>query len=127
VITPFEIVLAASCDARSPVNLRIEVAGASPTTSRAKLWTGSTEPSGWQWQVTDSTAGLQVPGHTGVAGMLAPNTTNTPVVVSFDDYRVEVTAGSGPAPNEPPEAAFTASTSGLTVSVDGSGSADPDG
>ena len=127
VITPVQTVSGATYDAGTPVNLRMEVAGASPTTIRAKLWTGSTEPSGWQWQVTDSTAGLQVPGHTGVAGMLAPNTTNTPVVVSFDDYRVEVPAGSGPAPNESPEAAFTASTSGLTVSVDGSGSSDPDG
>ncbi len=30
-------------------------------------------------------------------------------------------------PNQPPDAAFTVSESGLTISVDGSGSSDPDG
>jgi PKD repeat protein len=37
------------------------------------------------------------------------------------------TGGSTPVPNQPPSASFTASASGLTVSVDASASSDPDG
>ncbi|TDN93247.1 PKD domain-containing protein [Microbacterium sp. BK668] len=36
-------------------------------------------------------------------------------------------AGGGPVPNQPPQAAFTSSTNGLTASFDASGSTDPDG
>ncbi len=98
VIAPTQTVAGLSYSAGTVVHQKLEVTGVSPTTVRAKVWTGSTEPAGWQWQTTDATAALQVPGHTGLAGILAPNTTNAPAVVSFDDYLVQ-----GPVPVEEPE------------------------
>ncbi|RWR15725.1 PKD domain-containing protein, partial [Agrococcus lahaulensis] len=45
----------------------------------------------------------------------------------FDSITVSDPAGGAPAPNVAPTASFTSSSSGLVVSVDASGSSDPDG
>ena len=45
------------------LRVRAQVAGASPTTIRLKVWVdGATEPAAWQSVVTDSSAPLQAPG-----------------------------------------------------------------
>jgi PKD repeat protein len=67
----------------------LEVVGTSPTTVRVKVWNAaSAEPAAWLVQATDSTAGLQVPGHTGLALILSSTATNAPVVARIDNYRV---------------------------------------
>ena len=48
-------------------------------------------------------------------------------MLSADTVQAHYVAGGGTIPNQPPVASFTSSTSGLQVSVDGSGSSDPDG
>ncbi|MBW8481610.1 PKD domain-containing protein [Actinomadura sp. PM05-2] len=71
----------------SPVSLRVRVTGTSPTTIRAKAWTGA-EPAAWQVTGTDATAGLQVAGNVGVRSYLAGSATNAPVVLAVDDVTV---------------------------------------
>jgi alkaline phosphatase len=67
----------------------LEVVGTSPTTVRAKVWPASgTEPSAWLTTATDTTAGLQAPGHTGLFSLLSGTATNVPVTVRFDNYSV---------------------------------------
>ena len=56
----------------TPLAVRVEVTGTSPTTVRARVWQqGSPEPSTWVRSVTDSTAGFQVAGGVGFAPSLA--------------------------------------------------------
>ncbi|MQY04004.1 LamG-like jellyroll fold domain-containing protein [Actinomadura macrotermitis] len=76
----------------TPLNLRVQVAGAAPTTLKAKAWTG-TEPAGWQATATDSTAGLQTEGSVGVRTYLAGNATGVPVTVTVDDVKATRVAG----------------------------------
>lgn len=69
----------------STLQIKAQVTGTSPTTTRAKVWkTTQTEP-GWQLTATDSTAGLQVPSGISLVTYLSGTSTNAPVVVSFDD------------------------------------------
>ena len=105
------------------LQVRLQVDGVSPTTVRAKVWkVGSAEPASWQTSMTDSTASLQVPGSVGLGTYLFGSVTNGPIVFGFDDL------WAGPVTeNQAPTAAFTASPTGLSLSVDGSGSSDPDG
>ena len=71
------------------LNVRFQVAGASPTALNLKVWkVGTAEPSGWQRTVTDSTAGLQAAGGVGLRTYLSSTSTNAPVTVSFDDLVV---------------------------------------
>ncbi|WP_210480609.1 PKD domain-containing protein [Naasia sp. SYSU D00948] len=113
------------------IRVRLQVTGTSPTTIRAKAWkVGTTEPANWRLTTTDSTAGYQVPGGVGIATYLNASAT-TAVTTTFDDLWAGPT-GSTPTPPPPPQnvaptASFTASTSDLTVSVDGAGSSDSDG
>jgi len=68
------------------LNIRVQAAGTSPTTLRAKVWkTGTTEPAAWTASVTDSAASLQAAGGLGLATYLASTATNAPVVASFAD------------------------------------------
>ena len=74
------------------LQLRLQVAGTSPTTVRAKLWpAGTEEPADWQVSVTDSTAELQVPGAVGLGVYASSSATNTPVFASFDELKVTAT------------------------------------
>lgn len=107
------------------VRQRLEVDGTAPTTLRAKVWMGQ-EPTTWLLTVTDATAGMQVPGHTGLAAMVASNATGLPAVARFDDLGVTVPQPPAP-PNQDPVAAFDGTVDGAVLTVDGSASADPDG
>lgn len=70
------------------LGIRLQVTGANPTTIRARVWElGTAEPLIWQRTVTDSTAGLQVPGSLGVMTYLSGSATNAPVTVLMDDLR----------------------------------------
>ncbi|MFG6492855.1 PKD domain-containing protein [Microbacterium sp. P03] len=111
------------------VMLRFEAVGSSPTTLRARVWTGSVEPTAWQRTVVDSTPALQVAsGGVGlsfyVSGAAASAST-----VAVD--RLAVTRIGGvvlPPPNVPPVAVISVTSQvDRTVSVNGSGSTDADG
>jgi PKD repeat protein len=105
--------------------LKTEVTGASPTTIRAKIWAaGTAEPASWQLSTTDSSAGPQSAAAPNVHFARAGSATSASTV-SVDDYRL-VNLQGAPA-NAAPVAAFTSTVSGLTASVDGSGSSDAEG
>jgi PKD repeat protein len=109
------------------LQLRVQAFGTSPTTIRAKVWkVGTSEPGGWQVSSTDSTASLQAAGSLGLTGYLGSSATSA-VSLAFSSLWAGSTTAGGPPANVPPTAAFTSSVSGLTVSVDGTGSSDPDG
>jgi CSLREA domain-containing protein len=75
--------------AGTQVWVRMQVVGANPTTIRMRAWRdGTSEPGTWQYQATDSTAGLQGAGSVGVLSRLSGSTTNPPIVVSVDGVRV---------------------------------------
>jgi CSLREA domain-containing protein len=66
-----------------------QVVGTNPTTIRLKAWAdGQTEPSSWQYTITDSEPGLQVAGPVGLRSFLASGVTTAPVVFTFDDLLV---------------------------------------
>jgi hypothetical protein len=66
-----------------------QVVGTNPTTIRLNVWAdGQTEPTSWQYTVTDSEPSLQVAGPVGLRAFLASGVTNAPVVFSFDDLLV---------------------------------------
>jgi hypothetical protein len=72
------------------MRLRLQVTGTSPTTIRAKIWeAGTTEPTAWQVEATDSTAGLQQAGHTGISSYIGSGMTSLPLTVSWDDFEVK--------------------------------------
>ena len=71
------------------VRIRLRATGTSPTTLRARVWSGSaTEPSTWQATTTDVTSALQVAGGVGLTSYLSGSATNAPVVARFDDLTV---------------------------------------
>ena len=111
------------------LHIRTEVTGTSPTTLRVKVWkVGTTEPTAWTSTTTDATAGLQAAGHIGLGVYLGGSVTNVPFQTRFDNLWAGSTAGGPAAPaNQAPTASFTTATSGLAVTVNGSGSTDPDG
>ena len=53
-------------DQPSPVSIRMQVIGTNPTTIRAKVWIGGTEPQNWTVTGSDSTQDLQRPGTIGL-------------------------------------------------------------
>ena len=110
--------------------VRVQAAGASPTTVRAKVWAaGSPEPADWAVSATDASPALQVPGGLGMFVYVSGSASNTPVTYSIDDLVAgDPGGGQGPPPaNQAPVAAIGSSVSGLSVSLDGSGSSDADG
>jgi len=77
--------------------LRLQVAGANPTTLRMRAWAdGQSEPSSWQVSVTDSEASLQTAGAVGLRAYLSGKATNAPVTISFSSYSA-LAVGSGPS------------------------------
>jgi hypothetical protein len=73
----------------TPISLRLQVTGISPTTLRFKAWTtGQSEPSTWQLTKTDSTAELQTSGAVGLRCWLPRTATNAPVRFIFDNFIV---------------------------------------
>ncbi|MGY0389316.1 hypothetical protein ACWZJV_20305 [Nocardioides sp. WG-D5] len=71
------------------LKVRLQVTGTAPTTARAKVWpAGSAEPSGWTYELSDSTAANQVPGGVMLRGFGSSTIGTTPVEVSYDDLKV---------------------------------------
>ncbi|WP_460783888.1 PKD domain-containing protein [Microbacterium tumbae] len=69
-------------------NLKVSVAGASPTTLSAKFWAdGATEPATWQLTTTDSTAALQGAGSVGLSGYRTGTATAT-LNLLFESFTV---------------------------------------
>lgn len=111
-----------------PVHARLAVIGTNPTTLQAAVWGASqTEPTTWQLQVTDSTSGLQVPGHVGLAVSATSSASNGPFTVRVDDLTSIGPGGVSEVPNKAPVPAFTVTTDDLDLAVDAAGSTDPDG
>ena len=120
------------------LSVRFDVAGSGTTALSGKVWPkGQAEPVGWQVTATDSTAALQRAGSAGVATYVSGAATALPVRLSVDEFwtgAAGTAPGSvpgGPAPEVPgnavPTAAFTVSTVGLVLDVDGRSSSDTDG
>ncbi|GGR48645.1 hypothetical protein GCM10010197_13020 [Nocardioides luteus] len=71
------------------LKVRLQVTGTSPTTVRTKVWpAGSAEPSGWTYELSDSTAANQVAGGVMLRGYGASTIGSTPVRLSWDDLSV---------------------------------------
>jgi hypothetical protein len=71
------------------IRFRAQVTGTGPTTLRVRAWAdGSAEPSTWTYSQTNSNASLQGAGGLGLRTYIGGATSNTPVVFSFDNYRV---------------------------------------
>ena len=93
------LVAGLSHSANAVIRFRGQVSGANPTTLRVRAWAdGSPEPTTWNYTGTNSNANLQSSGSLGLRAYMGGNTTNAPVVISFDDYRVT----SLGAPNQAP-------------------------
>jgi PKD repeat protein len=83
---PVTTVAGLTYDTAVGVRIRVQATGTSPTTLRAKVWSGSVaEPGTWQATTTDSTTALQVAGGIGLTSYLSGSATNAPVVARFDD------------------------------------------
>lgn len=66
--------------------VRVQVAGASPTTLRAKVWkAGQPEPTAWTVSATDATAGLQATGTLRLSTYLSSGDAGAPMTVTVDD------------------------------------------
>ena len=110
--------------AGTSLNVRLETRGTAPTTVQVKVWkAGTAEPAAWDLSRTDGTAALQRPGAVGLDIYTAGSATAT-TTVRVDDLRVEPAGTVVEVPNQAPVAAFTATTSQLTATVDGSASTD---
>jgi PKD repeat protein len=71
------------------LHMRFVVTGSGTTTLSGKVWVdGAAEPATSQVQVTDSTAALQAPGAVGVHAYISGSATNTPVVLTADNFLV---------------------------------------
>jgi hypothetical protein len=71
------------------LNVRLQVTGTSPTALGVKVWKqGTAEPAAWQYQRSDSTAGLQVAGGVGLIHYLSGSSTNAPNTVTVDNLEV---------------------------------------
>lgn len=73
---------AVAYSAGSDVFTRVQAVG---STLRAKVWVGSTEPTGWTVETTDAN---HASGQVGVRATLSGGNTNVNPVVSFDSYEV---------------------------------------
>jgi PKD repeat protein len=126
----------------TPLTVRVQAAGAGSTQLAAKAWpTTGAEPAAWQVTATDGSTELQRDGSLMLVTYQS-GTATSGQVVRVDDVWVGA-AGTVPGavtpptepdvepPTEPenvaPTAAFTSTVTGLTVTVDGSASADTDG
>ncbi len=69
--------------------LRVQVAGAAPTTLRAKVWAaGAAEPAAWTLTTPHPPAALAQAGEAGLFAYVGGDATNAPVAVSVDDLSV---------------------------------------
>ncbi|RBY95120.1 radical SAM protein [Blastococcus sp. TF02-8] len=107
------------------IELRAQVWGTGTTEVRGTVWRQGTAEPAPQLVRSDTTAALQVPGAVGLA-VFRPTSNTVASAARFTGFSV-TTVPTGPAPNAAPTAAFTSTSDGLALSVDGSGSSDPDG
>lgn len=106
------------------LKVRFDVQGQGPTTLEGKAWRASgTEPPAPMVTTTDATTGLQSAGAVGLRFYTGSGTTSLPTRASVDAVQVLPYGGTPPA-NQPPVAAFTATTDAWQVDVDASGSTD---
>jgi hypothetical protein len=76
-------------DTTSSLYISTRVTGASPTTLQMKVWKeGQTEPTNFQYTLTDNEPTLQTAGAVGVRSAISGTTTNAPITFTFDDYQV---------------------------------------
>jgi PKD repeat protein len=111
------------------LNVRTQAEGTGTTALSVTVWpAGSAEPAEPTVSRTDSTEGLQTAGAVGLFGYLSGSAT-APVAIRFTGFSAVPVGAPAPDPdtNRAPEAAFTTGVAGLDLSVDGSGSTDPDG
>lgn len=102
------------------VMLRAEAVGNAPTTLRARAWlAGTPEPT--TWQVSATSAGVPARGSSGYFTYTGSAGVSSQVVV--DNFTVTDLAIAPQSPT----ASFTATVQGSGVSVDATGSTDPDG
>lgn len=106
--------------AGATLNVKVDSATSGGSTRlRAKVWpTGTTEPAAWRATATDSEAALQAPGQIGLSAYANGAVTNGPLTFGFDNLGVSVPVAS----HEAPTARFTASSTGLQASFDGTSS-----
>ncbi len=90
VVVPEQVVSGLTYVAGEVLSIRAQAIGTSPTTLRARVWRGATEPSTWQVLATDSLASLQAPGAIGLHFYVAGSVTNAPIVARFDQLRAVV-------------------------------------
>lgn len=75
--------------ANTPINVRVQATGTTPTTLRMRVWaTSQAEPTNWQYSSTDSTTALQAAGSVGLRFYIGSATTNSPVLFSVDQWSV---------------------------------------
>src|SRR5699024_2715110 len=109
------------------LTMKLSVQGTSPTTLAVTAWrTADEEPADWMVEATDSTPGLQTSGTSKIRIAMSAA---ADVTTEFRFYHFLITAevAGADTENSAPVAAFTAERSGLSVSVDGSESADAEG
>ncbi len=75
------------------INFRMQTLGTSPTTVRARVWKGGTEPTTWTASATDSTSALQAAGSIALSSYLSGSATTVPTAVTFDGLRFNDTGG----------------------------------
>lgn len=111
----------------TPIRLVLQLEGTSPTTLRAKAWpTSAAEPGSWQVTATDSTAGLQAAGSTGI-DVYTSSSATAPSTVSVDRFTASPLTTTPPV-NQPPDAVIgTPTVTDLKVDLSATGSSDPDG
>ncbi len=69
--------------------MRMQVSGINPTTIALRVWTeGQTEPTTWQYTITDSRPALQKVGSVGIRTYGGSALSNGPITFTFDDYQV---------------------------------------
>lgn len=77
------------------LTVRAQTIGANPTTIRARVWVaGSTEPSTWLINATDSTPGLQAAAPVSVQNYLSSAATNGPLQMLWDNVLVSSTTAN---------------------------------
>jgi PKD repeat protein len=87
VIVPTVIVPGVAYSPNVKLELRVQAIGTSPTTVRARVWPeGTAEPITWTVSTTDSTAGIQSAGWSGLGTWLSSSATNAPVTLSIDEF-----------------------------------------
>ena len=81
--------------------VRVEFQGVNPTTIRARIWQdGSTEPSTWLLNITNSTSAEQKAGAVGVR--VRNEDTSTSHTFQYESYQATALSSSTPTPTPPP-------------------------